>query len=86
MTRRRSKQAGRSSRWMICLAALAVAAAAVPPVVWAFGFQQAVGGIFIDPRGIVSNAHQDQIGQLRLLRIKEFHQVPGGLNQSARLR
>ncbi|HXT59649.1 MAG TPA: DUF1598 domain-containing protein [Pirellulales bacterium] len=86
MIRRRSKTAGRCSRWMICLAALAVAAAVIPPAVWAFSFQQAVGGIFIDPRGVVSNAHQDQIGQLRRLRISEFHQVAGGLNQRATLR
>ncbi len=76
---------GAHSRQTLCLAVLALAFA-VPSVVWAFSFQQAVGGIFIDPRGAVSNAQQDQVGRLRQVRLKEFAPVPGDLNQPAKLR
>ncbi|HXT59650.1 MAG TPA: DUF1598 domain-containing protein [Pirellulales bacterium] len=71
--------------WTICLAILAVAIA-VPSAVWAFGFRQAVGGIFIDARGAVTNAQQDQIGRLRELRLKELKQAPADLNRPAELR
>ncbi|HEV7226761.1 MAG TPA: DUF1598 domain-containing protein [Pirellulales bacterium] len=85
MASQRSEQGRCWSPRMICLAILAVAMA-VPSAVWAFGFRQAVGGIFIDARGAVSNAQQDQIGRLRELRLKELKQAPGDLNRPAELR
>lgn len=84
-----SIRSGRTCRWsvrIVCLAALGLVAA-VPPAAWAFGFvRQAVGGIFIDPRGAVSNAERDQIGELRKERLNAMQPIPGDLNQPAKMR
>lgn len=70
----------------VCLAALSLSVA-IPSAAWAFGyFRQSVGGIFIDPRGVVSNAKKDQLGELRALRLEEFAPADGELNQPAELR
>lgn len=66
-----------------CLSSIAIA---VPSVVWAFGFQQSVGGIFIDARGTVSNAQKDQTNRLRELRLKGLRPVAGDIKQVAPLR
>lgn len=80
---------GRARRWSLqalCLVALALTTA-VPSAVWAFGFfRQAVGGIFIDPRGAVANAERDQIGKLREARLEHLQAVPGDMRQPAELR
>ncbi|HUY88065.1 MAG TPA: DUF1598 domain-containing protein [Pirellulales bacterium] len=82
----RSGQAGGWSLRVVWFAALGVLAA-VPPVAWAFGgFRQAVGGIYIDAGGAVSNAQKDQLGDLRKERLKALRPVPGDLNQPAKLR
>jgi len=84
-----SIRSGRTCRWslrIVCLASLSLMAA-VPSAAWAFGFiRQAVGGIFIDPRGAVSNAQRDQIGELRKERLSALQPVPGDLNQPAKIR
>ena len=80
---------GRARRWswqLVCLAILG-SLSAVPSATWAFGFvRQAVGGIFIDPRGAVSNAQRDQLGQLRQDRLKAMQPIPGDLKQPSELR
>lgn len=84
-----SIRSGRTRRWsvrIVCLAALGLIAA-IPPAAWAFGFvRQAVGGIFIDPRGAVSNAERDQIGELRKERLNAMQPIAGDLNQPAKMR
>lgn len=82
----RAKRRGAWSLQAVCLAALSLSVA-IPSAAWAFGyFRQSVGGIFIDPRGVVSNAKKDQIGELRALRLEDFAPVGGDLNQPAELR
>ena len=82
----RSGQVRGWSLRVVCFAVLGMLAA-VPPVAWAFGgIRQAVGGIFIDAAGAVSNAERDQIGQLRQDRLKAMQAIPGDLKEPAELR
>lgn len=89
MSRRKPSRSSTSSSVVAVVACIALAITA-----WeAFGFcgggrgvRQAVGGVWINANGILSNAEPDMVGELRQLRIKAMQEVPGDLNQPTEMR
>ncbi len=84
--------ARRGCRAAATLVVLAVVLASVPAV-WGqnnndvVGFNtRAVGGISIDPNGILTNASRDEIGKLRKVLADALQPVPDAMNQTAGLR
>ncbi|HUY33426.1 MAG TPA: DUF1598 domain-containing protein, partial [Pirellulales bacterium] len=73
---------------------LAVCAAFCSPAVWrspvqaqiGLGFQQAVGGVYVDGRGVVNNVARDQFNKLRETKLRQMQKVDGELAESAELR
>ena len=51
-----------------------------------FSNQRAVGGISIDPGGVLSNATPDEMGKLARLRSQVMREIPGELNEKVELR
>jgi hypothetical protein len=50
------------------------------------GFQQAVGGVYVDARGVVNNVERDGFNKLREVMLKQMQKVDGELAPSAELR
>jgi hypothetical protein len=50
------------------------------------GQTRAVGGISIDPNGVLSNAETEWVGKLRALRLAAMDRLPDDLNQASPLR
>jgi hypothetical protein len=50
------------------------------------GIRQAVGGVWINADGLLSNAEPDMLDQLRQVRAKALKEIPGDLNQPSELR
>ncbi len=85
------KRAGVLRGWWGCFA--------VASVVWGWaawcmpaqaqiglGFQQAVGGVYVDARGVVNNVERDGFNKLREVMLKQMQKVDGNLAPSAELR
>lgn len=71
----------------LLVAGLLWAAVALP--VWAGGGNfrsSAVGGVLVDPQGVLSNPEVDEIGRLQKLREQLMSEVPADLKQPAKLR
>jgi len=50
------------------------------------GFQQAVGGVYVDARGVVNNVERDGFNKLREMKLSQMQRVDGDLAQPAELR
>jgi len=50
------------------------------------GFQQAVGGVYVDARGVVNNVERDEFIKKREMMLRQMQEVDGDLGQSAELR
>jgi hypothetical protein len=71
----------------VALLVLALVVALCPAVeAQYFANRGAVGGIDIDPEGVVSNATTDNLGKLSQLRKENLQQIPGNLRQMAESR
>ena len=71
-------------RWQTCAVALVLLTGLASRTQAQF-FQQAVGGISVDPAGVLANTEKDDNG-LRQFLLDNLQQVPGDLNQPAALR
>ena len=70
-------------RWVV--SAMLLVFTGLSSTVWAAFFRQAVGGISINPQGVLVNAEKDNNG-LRQFWLDNLQPVPGDLNQSTKLR
>ena len=88
MLRWRSAPATWSSPLVGAVAALVVALAWPGSLYGQIGnaLNQAVGGVSIDPAGVLSRTSVDGMGQLREFRLKALQQIPADLHQAAGLR
>lgn len=76
--RRFSVLVGRSVAVLLAAALLAVGSQAHAQLV-----NQAVGGVFVDPQGMIRSATQDELGQLHRIRAEVLSTIPEGLDQPA---
>ncbi len=78
------RRLSRPARYWAALALLLLLTG-LSSTVWAAFFRQAVGGISIDPQGVLANAERDDNG-LRQFWLDNLQPVPGDLNEPTKLR
>jgi hypothetical protein len=84
-----------NNSWLAAAIAIAAFLAASQAIedIWAIccggggrGIRQAVGGVFINTDGILSNAEQDATDALRHARMRAMQEIPADLNEPSELR